>query len=95
MYPKVIFAGQNLSEDYLYELRDLLKDKDYAITVISKSGTTTEPAVTFRILKEDIEQKYGYEEAKNRIIAITDKEKGALKKLPIMKDINALLYLMM
>lgn len=79
--PEVIFAGQNLSEDYLYELRDLLKDKDYAITVISKSGTTTEPAVTFRILKEDIEQKYGYEEAKNRIIAITDKEKGALKKL--------------
>jgi len=78
--PKVLFAGQNLSEDYLYELRQLLKEKSYALTVISKSGTTTEPAVTFRILKKDIEKKYGKEETKNRIIAITDKEKGALKQ---------------
>lgn len=79
--PKMVFAGQNLSEDYLYELRDLLKDKSYALTIISKSGTTTEPAVAFRILKKDLEEKYGIEEAKHRIIAITDKEKGALKQL--------------
>ncbi|MCF6365233.1 MAG: glucose-6-phosphate isomerase [Bacteroidales bacterium] len=78
---KVIFAGQNLSEDYLYELRELLSDKSYALTIISKSGTTTEPAVAFRILKKDLDKKYGKEEAKNRIIAITDKEKGALKQL--------------
>ncbi len=80
-FPKMLFAGQNLSEDYLHELRDLLKDKEYALIVISKSGTTTEPAVVFRILKNDIEKKYGKSEAKNRIIAVTDKEKGALKQL--------------
>jgi len=79
--PKMIFAGQNLSEDYLHELRDLLKDKSYALTIISKSGTTTEPAVAFRILKKDLEKKYGKQEAITRIIAITDKEKGALKQL--------------
>ncbi len=78
---KVLFAGQNLSEDYLYELREFLSDKSYGLTVISKSGTTTEPAVAFRILKNDIEQKYGKNEARKRIIAITDKEKGALKQL--------------
>ena len=79
--PKIVFAGYNLSEDYLWELRDLLKEKSYALTIISKSGTTTEPAVAFRILKHDLEEKFGKEEAKNRIIAITDKEKGALKQL--------------
>ena len=79
--PKVLFAGQNLSEDYLYELRELLQDKSYALTIISKSGTTTEPAVAFRILKKDLEKKYGKDEARKRIIAITDKEKGALKQL--------------
>ncbi len=79
--PKILFAGNNLSEDYLYELIDLLKDKSWAITVISKSGTTTEPAVAFRILKEELEKKYGKNEASTRIIAITDKEKGALKQL--------------
>lgn len=80
-YPVMLFAGQNLSEDYLFELRELLKNKDYALTVISKSGTTTEPAVAFRLLKKDIEDKYGKEEARKRIIAVTDKEKGALKQL--------------
>ncbi|NPA69047.1 MAG: glucose-6-phosphate isomerase [Chlorobi bacterium] len=78
---KILFAGNNLSEDYLYEIRNLIKNKSYAVTVISKSGTTTEPAVAFRILKADLEKKYGKKEAKRRIIAITDKEKGALKKL--------------
>lgn len=80
-YPLMLFAGQNLSEDYLFELRELLKNKEFALTIISKSGTTTEPAVAFRLLKKDLEEKYGKEEAKTRIIAVTDKEKGALKKL--------------
>lgn len=80
-YPKMLFAGNNLSEDYLFELLELLKNKSWAITVISKSGTTTEPAVTFRILREELENKYSKNEASKRIIAITDKEKGALKQL--------------
>ncbi len=79
--PIVLFAGQNLSEDYLTELRAILSENSYAITVISKSGTTTEPAVAFRILKKDMEEKYGKEEAKNRIFAVTDKVRGALKEL--------------
>jgi len=79
--PLVLFAGQNISEDYLFELREVLKTKSYALVVISKSGTTTEPALAFRFLKKDIEEKYGKEEAKNRIIAITDATKGALRTL--------------
>lgn len=79
--PLVIFAGQNLSEDYIFELRELLKERSFGITVISKSGTTTEPAVAFRIFKNDLEAKYGKEEARKRIIAITDQSKGALKKM--------------
>ncbi len=77
--PRVIYAGINLSEDYMAELREFLKDKSYGICVISKSGTTTEPAIAFRILKNDIEEKFGKKDAKNRIVAITDAEKGALK----------------
>jgi glucose-6-phosphate isomerase len=79
--PLIVFAGQNISEDYLFELRDLLDTKDWACTVISKSGTTTEPALAFRLLKQDLEEKYGIEEARKRIIAVTDAERGALKKL--------------
>ena len=79
--PLIVFAGQNISEDYLFELRDLLDTKDWACTVISKSGTTTEPALAFRLLKQDLEEKYGIEEARKRIIAVTDEERGALKKL--------------
>ncbi len=79
--PAVLFAGQNISEDYLAELRDLLKNKEWATCVISKSGTTTEPALAFRVLKQDLEEKYGKEEAKSRICAITDESKGALKTL--------------
>src|ERR1035437_39703 len=79
--PFILFAGQNISEDYLFELRELLKNKEYAIAVISKSGTTTEPALAFRLLKQDIEDKYGKAEANERIIAITDKSKGALRSL--------------
>jgi len=79
--PFILFAGQNICEDYLFELRELLKNKEYAMAVISKSGTTTEPALAFRLLKQDIEEKYGKKEANERIIAITDKSKGALRSL--------------
>ncbi len=79
--PVVVFAGQNLSEEYLFELRELLKIKEYALVVISKSGTTTEPAIAFRLLKQDIEEKYGKDEACERIVAITDQSRGALRKL--------------
>jgi glucose-6-phosphate isomerase len=79
--PIVLFAGQNISEDYLFELRELLETKEWACAVISKSGTTTEPALAFRLLKQDLEDRYGVEEARKRIIAITDEERGALRKL--------------
>ncbi len=79
--PHVIFAGQNIGEDYLSELRELLANKEYAMVVISKSGTTTEPAIAFRLLKQDIETKYGKEEAVSRIVAVTDEKRGALRQL--------------
>ncbi len=79
--PFILFAGQNISEDYLFELRELLKTKEFALAVISKSGTTTEPALAFRMLKQDIEDKYGKTEANERIVAITDESKGALRSL--------------
>ena len=79
--PIVLFAGQNISEDYLFELRDLLDTKDWACAIISKSGTTTEPALAFRLLKQDLEDKYGVEEASKRVIAVTDAERGALHML--------------
>lgn len=79
--PDVIFAGQNIGEDYLSEMMEVLDTRSYAIIVISKSGTTTEPAIAFRILKEHLEEKVGPEEARQRIIAITDESKGALRKL--------------
>ncbi len=80
-FPEIIYAGQNISEDYLFELLQLLDKKDYSIIVVSKSGTTTEPALAFRLLKDHIEKKYGLANAKERIVAITDKQRGALKKL--------------
>ncbi len=79
--PQIVFAGNNLSEDYLAELMDLVKLRNAACVVISKSGTTTEPAVAFRIVKEYIERTYGKAEAAERIVAITDARKGALKTL--------------
>ncbi len=78
---RVVFAGNNLSEDYLAELMDLVKESNAACVVISKSGTTTEPAVAFRIVKDYLENKYGKEEAAVRTVAITDAKKGALKTL--------------
>ena len=79
--PMVVYAGHHLSQDYLADLLELLDQKDYAMAVISKSGTTTEPAIAFRILREHMEKKYGREGARERTVAITDRQKGALKKL--------------
>ncbi len=81
--PLVLYAGHNLSQDYHAELLQLLDRKDYAIVVISKSGTTSEPAIAFRLLKNHIEKKYGTDEAARRIIAITDISKGALKSVAV------------
>lgn len=78
---EVIFVGNQISSTYLSQLLDYLKDKDFSINVISKSGTTTEPAIAFRIFKDYMEKRYGKEEAKKRIFATTDKAKGALKTL--------------
>ncbi|MFI3295315.1 MAG: glucose-6-phosphate isomerase, partial [Rikenellaceae bacterium] len=79
--PIVIFAGQNISEDYMSELLDSLQGRSIGAVVISKSGTTTEPAIAFRILKAEIEKRYGKEGASQRIVAVTDKERGALRTL--------------
>ena len=79
--PTVVFAGQNISEDYIYQLMEAAKDHSIAAIIISKSGTTTEPAIAFRLIKAEIEKRYGKEEAAQRIVAITDKARGALKTL--------------
>lgn len=79
--PQVIFVGNNISSTYMKDLMDLLEGKDFSINVISKSGTTTEPAIAFRIFRKLLEEKYGREEARRRIYATTDKERGALKTL--------------
>ncbi|XXM70543.1 glucose-6-phosphate isomerase [Lysinibacillus sphaericus] len=79
--PQVLFLGQNISSTYMKDLMDLLDGKDFSINVISKSGTTTEPAIAFRIFRKMLEEKYGVEEARKRIYATTDKAKGALKTL--------------
>ncbi|MDR3340318.1 MAG: glucose-6-phosphate isomerase [Candidatus Symbiothrix sp.] len=79
--PVIVYAGHNIGEDYLYELSAFLKGKSFGIINISKSGTTTEPALAFRILKKQLEESAGKAEAKNRIVAITDKAKGALRTL--------------
>ncbi|MBD5214129.1 MAG: glucose-6-phosphate isomerase [Bacteroidales bacterium] len=77
----VIFAGQNIGEDYLHELMQYLQGKKYGIIVISKSGTTTEPAIAFRLLKDNLEKTLGKAEAARRIVAITDAHRGALRQL--------------
>lgn len=79
--PQVIFVGNNISSTYMKDLHDLLEGKDFSINVISKSGTTTEPALAFRIFRKLLEEKYGKSEAKQRIYATTDKARGALKTL--------------
>ncbi|MBO4722837.1 MAG: glucose-6-phosphate isomerase [Muribaculaceae bacterium] len=78
---KVVFAGNNIGEDYLYDLMKLLEGKRFGIVVISKSGTTTEPAIAFRLLKNMLEKQVGKEVAAKRIVAITDAKRGALRSL--------------
>ncbi|MED4455275.1 glucose-6-phosphate isomerase [Metabacillus fastidiosus] len=79
--PQIIFVGNNISSTYMNDVIDLLEGKDFSINVISKSGTTTEPALAFRLFRKKLEEKYGKEEVKGRIYATTDKAKGALKTL--------------
>lgn len=79
--PQIFFLGNSISSKYIHDLKDVLKDKDFSINIISKSGTTTEPAIAFRVFKEMLIEKYGKEEANKRIYATTDKAKGALKNL--------------
>lgn len=78
-YPTIVFCGNSLSGSYLHDLIEWVGDKDFSVNIISKSGTTTEPAVAFRIFKDKLIKKYGEEEAKTRIFATTDKAEGALK----------------
>ena len=80
-YPQIVYVGNNLSPNYINELIEYIGNKDFSVNVISKSGTTTEPAIAFRIFREILENKYGIEEARNRIYVTTDKQKGALKTL--------------
>ena len=80
-FPQILYVGNNLSPNYINELIEYIGDKDFSVNVISKSGTTTEPAIAFRIFREILENKYGIDEARSRIYATTDKEKGALKTL--------------
>jgi glucose-6-phosphate isomerase len=79
--PLIVYAGNNICADYIADLFDLLQGKEYAVAVISKSGTTTEPALAFRMFKQDLEKKHGKEGAKERIIAVTDPKSGALRQL--------------
>ncbi len=79
--PEIYFAGTNMSSVYLQHLIDIIGDRDFSVNVISKSGTTTEPAIAFRVFKKLLEERYGKKEAGKRIYATTDKEKGALKTL--------------
>ena len=80
-YPQILYVGNNLSPNYINELIEYIGEKDFSVNVISKSGTTTEPAIAFRIFREILENKYGIDEARSRIYVTTDKEKGALKTL--------------
>ena len=79
--PQILYVGNNLSPNYIMDLIDYISDKDISINVISKSGTTTEPAIAFRIFREILENKYSLKEARERIYVTTDKRKGALKEL--------------
>lgn len=86
--PHMIFAGHNIGEDYLHELMEILDQYDYSIVSISKSGTTTEPALAFRLLREHLQNKVGIEEASRRIIAITDGSKGALRAYAMDRNLK-------
>ncbi len=81
--PNIIFAGNNLSGEYLGRMLDFVRDREFSVNVVSKSGTTTEPAVAFRLFRELLERKYGAEGARRRIYATTDRKRGALKQLAL------------
>ncbi|MBQ9522447.1 MAG: glucose-6-phosphate isomerase [Paludibacteraceae bacterium] len=86
--PAIVYAGQNIGEDYLFELQELLKDKRFGIISISKSGTTTEPALAFRLLKTQLEQQEGKDFARKHIICITDAKRGALRTLATQENLK-------
>ena len=86
--PVVVYAGQNIGEDYLFELQELLKNKKFGIISISKSGTTTEPALAFRLLKTQLENQQGKDAAKQLIVCITDKARGALRTLAVNEGLK-------
>ena len=86
--PVIVYAGQNIGEDYLFELQNLLKNKKFGIICISKSGTTTEPALAFRLLKTQLEQQEGVEAARKHIICITDAKRGALRTLATQEGLK-------
>ena len=79
--PEIYFVGNSISSKYIHDLKDVLEGKDFSVNIISKSGTTTEPAIAFRVFKDMLIEKYGRVEANKRIYATTDKKKGALKNL--------------
>lgn len=83
--PQIFFAGNSISSTYLADLINVIGDRDFSVNVISKSGTTTEPAIAFRVFKELLINKYGKEEANKRIYATTDRAKGAVKLKPMRK----------
>ena len=85
-FPQILYVGNNLSSTYINDIIELISEKDFSINVISKSGTTTEPAIAFRIFRNMLEDKYGIKEAQKRIYVTTDKEKGALKQLADEED---------
>ena len=92
--PEIYFVGNSISSTYIKHLMDVIGERDFSINMISKSGTTTEPAIAFRVFKEMMEKKYGKEEAAKRIYATTDKARGSLKKLATEKGMKHLLYRM-
>ncbi len=85
-FPQILYVGNNLSSTYINDMVEFLQNKDFSINVISKSGTTTEPAIAFRIFRNLLEDKYGIKEAQKRIYVTTDKERGALKQLANEED---------
>ena len=91
----VYYAGHTISSDYLHQLLGVLQDKRFTVVVISKSGTTTEPAIAFRVIKKLLESKYQGEELKKRIICVTDGKKGALRKIADKAGLRSLLFPMM
>ena len=93
--PEIYYAGNSISGTYLRDLIDVIGDRDFSVNIISKSGTTTEPSIAFRVFKEMLEKKYGKEGAAKRIYATTDKAKGALKTLATAEGYETFVVLMM